>query len=444
MTEINNSEDMQKQKKLTDVVQRLDKDEVIRYASNIGCQLDESLDVKELRKAYSDYILENPKEILIRLPKSDLDIINRVRKAKSPIDSYTLDLHLTPIMVQYGLADAEAPFEDAIGIDIPKDLCDALFPHIQWALNDNNNILRMSVEIAVEGFANVMGIVDQKQITDLLKVVSGKDDEDNAKKLLKTVRPYSLLLDSMEWAEDMSTASDEDLLFVSRFGWKDTAKMKQYIDARSKDIPEMPELDVQDIALASSTLVPVIPNKRGKEFIHYLMTDLGFDKGRAYLICFNLWYFKTRRGEYDETDSPLELYFLSNILGGMKHAPTDQQAEEAMRRMADYVDHLPLWHLAAHTAAEYPSEAFVRSLTTKEPLGPMMRKMRKEARLMADILNDKGKSDMTFDNLASRFPQESPWTGGPTQPFVSHKKVGRNDPCPCGSGKKYKHCCGRG
>ena len=23
------------------------------------------------------------------------------------------------------------------------------------------------------------------------------------------------------------------------------------------------------------------------------------------------------------------------------------------------------------------------------------------------------------------------------------KKVGRNDPCPCGSGKKYKKCCGR-
>ena len=22
-------------------------------------------------------------------------------------------------------------------------------------------------------------------------------------------------------------------------------------------------------------------------------------------------------------------------------------------------------------------------------------------------------------------------------------KVGRNEPCPCGSGKKYKHCCGK-
>ncbi len=27
--------------------------------------------------------------------------------------------------------------------------------------------------------------------------------------------------------------------------------------------------------------------------------------------------------------------------------------------------------------------------------------------------------------------------------FVADKKVGRNDPCPCGSGKKYKKCCGR-
>ena len=27
--------------------------------------------------------------------------------------------------------------------------------------------------------------------------------------------------------------------------------------------------------------------------------------------------------------------------------------------------------------------------------------------------------------------------------IVKPKKIGRNDPCPCGSGKKYKHCCGR-
>ena len=26
---------------------------------------------------------------------------------------------------------------------------------------------------------------------------------------------------------------------------------------------------------------------------------------------------------------------------------------------------------------------------------------------------------------------------------IKGKKVGRNDPCPCGSGKKYKFCCGK-
>jgi preprotein translocase subunit SecA len=31
----------------------------------------------------------------------------------------------------------------------------------------------------------------------------------------------------------------------------------------------------------------------------------------------------------------------------------------------------------------------------------------------------------------------------PTTVKRKDKKIGRNDPCPCGSGKKYKHCCGR-
>lgn len=30
-----------------------------------------------------------------------------------------------------------------------------------------------------------------------------------------------------------------------------------------------------------------------------------------------------------------------------------------------------------------------------------------------------------------------------TQPVHKGPKIGRNDPCPCGSGKKYKHCCGK-
>ena len=31
----------------------------------------------------------------------------------------------------------------------------------------------------------------------------------------------------------------------------------------------------------------------------------------------------------------------------------------------------------------------------------------------------------------------------PARPTIAAKKVGRNEPCPCGSGKKFKKCCGK-
>jgi uncharacterized protein YecA (UPF0149 family) len=37
---------------------------------------------------------------------------------------------------------------------------------------------------------------------------------------------------------------------------------------------------------------------------------------------------------------------------------------------------------------------------------------------------------------------DSLFEGFPMEPYVRPgPKVGRNDPCPCGSGKKYKKCC---
>jgi preprotein translocase subunit SecA len=50
--------------------------------------------------------------------------------------------------------------------------------------------------------------------------------------------------------------------------------------------------------------------------------------------------------------------------------------------------------------------------------------------------NPSGLSDMK--------KEESGEAANPEQkPFVSKENVGRNDPCPCGSGKKYKNCCGK-
>lgn len=45
-------------------------------------------------------------------------------------------------------------------------------------------------------------------------------------------------------------------------------------------------------------------------------------------------------------------------------------------------------------------------------------------------------------NIVTSGPLEAGSIALQTKP-VTAKKIGRNDPCPCGSGKKYKKCCGR-
>jgi preprotein translocase subunit SecA len=46
------------------------------------------------------------------------------------------------------------------------------------------------------------------------------------------------------------------------------------------------------------------------------------------------------------------------------------------------------------------------------------------------------------EQVANPTQMRSDGTAAPTAKKKS-EKVGRNDPCPCGSGKKYKKCCGR-
>lgn len=51
---------------------------------------------------------------------------------------------------------------------------------------------------------------------------------------------------------------------------------------------------------------------------------------------------------------------------------------------------------------------------------------------LKDLVQKKQEEQLEKERLASM----------PKQPFVREEpRVGRNDPCPCGSGKKYKKCC---
>jgi SEC-C motif-containing protein len=56
--------------------------------------------------------------------------------------------------------------------------------------------------------------------------------------------------------------------------------------------------------------------------------------------------------------------------------------------------------------------------------------------------------DQQYHEVASFSKVEGNWFFTEGKPAVrkpvvrAEPKVGRNDPCPCGSGKKFKRCCG--
>lgn len=65
-----------------------------------------------------------------------------------------------------------------------------------------------------------------------------------------------------------------------------------------------------------------------------------------------------------------------------------------------------------------------------------------------EVHREKGGYGVTAKGEGPKIPQPKPQPRRPTgapkpKTVVKDEKIGRNDPCPCGSGKKYKKCCGK-
>ena len=83
-----------------------------------------------------------------------------------------------------------------------------------------------------------------------------------------------------------------------------------------------------------------------------------------------------------------------------------------------------LYQIRIEKAPERQSTAKVTSTNQPNEAGPVQRR---QAAGTMRALNNRPQTNQ----------------GPAQQPVKVAKKIGRNDPCPCGSGKKYKNCCGR-
>ena len=409
---------------LLQTVQRLEREDVVKYASNLGVEFNEDWSTSQMRKAYADYVLTYPKEVLAMLPFEDIKILTPSEQDRPGTSRSLFNTHVTPIFVKYGLAEMEVVSSTEMEITIPDDFFQAVAPYLDWAMADEENKGRMEIELAIEGLTNLFGIVTLQDIKKyLIKLCRDNITDEQAEDTIAFLCQRSLLLDSMEWKEHGDETKEEDVLFVSRHGWEDRAAMRLFIEQRAEKIPSPREFTSKEVVNAALPLSGLMPNERGADFMNYLVHDLRLDEIDCNLICFKVWYCKMLTGLDENADQYMESYFLSYGIMRSELDLSEQQLEEAMQRLTDYANHIPLWHLRGFTATDYPSEAYVpmKKAKFKGPLGKELKKMTQEMQWIVDMMKAQ----------TAKSPD-------------ANQKIGRNAPCPCGSGLKYKKCCGRG
>ncbi len=130
------------------------------------------------------------------------------------------------------------------------------------------------------------------------------------------------------------------------------------------------------------------------------------------------------------TDYAIELYNQRE----QELGPANMRIAERLV-MLRVIDRLWMEHL---TAMEHLREGIgLRAVGQEQPLVVYKREGHAffEA-LLASIQHDVAHS-IYHVGIAKEAPQKK------EAAVMAGKRVGRNDPCPCGSGKKYKHCCGK-
>ncbi len=398
---------------LFDTTNGLNKGDILDFAEDLHLSVNRRLGLEKLRQAYANAILDHPLLVLCHLPIEDLLIIEKLADGKdNPAHVDVFSDYRSSLMVDYGMADERKDDDGYPYLVLGEDFCDAVFPLIKEVMDNKIVHARITVESYVEGLANLYGQVSRRMVKETLVRLRQSPNMPSAEILLTGIEDFSLLL---RWIEYSTTypddASDNTQFYVSRYGWDFPNELAQQAQASNTKGNNFKQFTEMEIIQAARSPIPLIPNSKQEAFTHFLTDKIGLDEFEVTTVCHDLWYRMMHDGDkYFYFNTPSD-YFTDFVLD-----PNNISGElrlETLDMLTDYLNNMPQWKLRGYSSAEiFPGK----------PISD--KKAEKGAGTPRHIVGEK-----------------SPW--GTTMPILSTKKVGRNDPCPCGSGKKYKNCCGK-
>ena len=409
---LDNEDDIPDATPLLELVNELEINELSIYAEFLSLDMGKLKSYTKICEQYVKQILDKPKSILRMLPFEDFCILKKLHEEKRPKNLVTTyENTIDCVLVKYGFAE-EWRTRNGLELQIASDFFTAVEPYIEELHDDIEYHNKVSIESIVTGMANIYGLVSRSFVLQEMvrhEVSSSVEEADSQLDLitLQSLQMHELYCESEKYAEH---PNNDNCYYHSRHDDYWPIKLAEERESYSHEVSDYAKYELKDILIAATNL-PIAPNSRQEEFCSFLVNELKVEPMDVPWIVHNLWSMEMNKGKGDPTSLSIQLYFEEDVL--IPHACTDKQREKAWEELDDYLNNMPHWVLCGHI----PQETGL---------------------LLSEYSKDKGKSS---------FLERSPYSLAdwftPTNPYISERTPRPNDPCPCGSGKKYKQCCGK-
>ncbi|MGI6648970.1 MAG: SEC-C metal-binding domain-containing protein [Bacillota bacterium] len=367
---------------LSDAINRLTKDEMDNIRKKLSFNNLSSLRKAELAAELVRLIPMKFKEVLSYLDQGRYGLIKLIAQNSGVITGYDMKTRAAEALLGYSLVFPGVNNNDQKVLCLPQELVDTFW---QVDTPELEKIVRRNTEwvLLTHGMLYYYGVASPWFINWKISQLTGQD------------------IDFREYINVMSVAMDHyGQVRWSSFGFCDhrVFDAKKIIEEHSMrdNVDYYPFTKQQLLKAGEPDYIDRSP----------AMNDL---------ISFLLQYYELNNEETDEI--ALQLINLINLDA----------------KSTAIIEYLNSWF-------EFPSFDFVRQLTSK----------------ITDLHNNTRQWVLKGHTPNELFQEEKKHLRPlPTEPFQlgqtdskvidlkTRTKVGRNDPCPCGSGKKYKKCCGK-
>ena len=417
MITINSSKKFKGSYRLYDCLMEETKETLLEWTRMLGLKVPSKLKKAEYAACLEEQILAHPEKWLIRFSRYELELMQQLVRAG---ENGSVSDIMPPILLD-ALNMCLIDLKMTGNLDLlwhyimPNDLRKAIAPHIDRILSDPVNQMYFDLLQYAAGVLMLYGAIPHKFFFKLLDKYMNEHHYDKGTVMcLCLMLSESVILQcaDTEYVTKKNVTSD---YFVNPLLELDLDKLINDLNHRKKMDYKL--FSTAEYMAAGDMPLQIIPCEGYRQAMDYLST---FYENKS--ICqYMLSYIWSNAQQNVPLQNLIEIFIPDSV--------PDSKTDKGLSVCQKYLNTLPRWYLKGHSPEE-TVRLFPRTTPPQLKLGPNLTAQGFE--INPEFQEHVNKHWNEPDNLfeGTPFIQTGP-------------KVGRNDPCPCGSGKKYKHCCGK-